>query len=406
MHSYKRVLAGIGAAIVLSAAAYAADLTGTVTNKTTNKPASGDEVVLMSLAQGMDEVARTKTDAQGKFRFTLPDASTPHLIRVSHRNVNYHRPAPPGTTSVEIEVFESAEQVPGIRQTVDVMRVEADATTLRVIEMYELENQSSPPRTQMGPKNFEVALPDGAKLEQALAAGPGGMPVTSAPVPTGEKNHYSFIFPIRPGQTRFQVEYSLPYDGKKSLKANLLREVESFAVSVPKSMEFKAEGGSRIEPKGEEAGMKVYVAQNATPGQTLSFQISGTGSAPVDAQTEGGGQTAAPGESSGRPGGGLGAPANTPDPLYKYRWWIIGAVALLLVAGAGYSLRGGAPVTPVQMAASQISASNGILEVLKHEMFELESQRISGKVEKAEYEQTKAALDLLLRRALKQQVTK
>ena len=57
----------------LPALASAQTLTGTVTNGTTDKPAAGDDVILIKLAQGMEEAARTKTDAQGKFSFKLDD---------------------------------------------------------------------------------------------------------------------------------------------------------------------------------------------------------------------------------------------------------------------------------------------------------------------------------------------
>ena len=51
----------------LSGFALADSITGTVTNKTTNKPAAGDDVVLIRLQQGMQEAAHTKTDAKGQF---------------------------------------------------------------------------------------------------------------------------------------------------------------------------------------------------------------------------------------------------------------------------------------------------------------------------------------------------
>ena len=53
--------------LVLALASFAAaqNITGTVTNGTTGKPAAGDEVTLLSLSQGMQEIGSTKTDAQG-----------------------------------------------------------------------------------------------------------------------------------------------------------------------------------------------------------------------------------------------------------------------------------------------------------------------------------------------------
>jgi hypothetical protein len=373
--------------LVLPLLAFAADITGTVTNKTTNKPAAGDDVTLLKLEQGMQEVARSKTDAQGRFTLKVDDASTPHLVRVNHRNVNYHRPAPPGTTSVEVEVYDSAERLE-LTQSVDVIRLEADSGTLRATEMIAVSNSSNPPRTQMSAKNLEVVIPEGAKIDQAIAAGPGGMPVTSAPVPTGQKNHYAFIFPIRPGETRFQLSYSMPYNGSANLNPVILRPSENFAVSVAKGMQLTPARGSRLEAKGEEAGMAVYVAQNATPEQSFAFSVSGTGAIPQETDND---QTAGTDAGQGnRPGGGLGTPVNTPDPLYKYRWWIIAGVAIALVAGGAYSMSGGSP-----QAAGDMSG------ILKEEFFRLETERAEGKITTEEYTRVKDALDVLMKRTVR-----
>src|SRR4051812_13939443 len=92
--------------LLLSTLASAQTLTGSVKNATTGKPAAGDEVVLLSLGQGMEEAGRTKADAKGNFSFKLDNAQGPHLVRAIHQEVTYHRMAPPGTTSVEVEVYD------------------------------------------------------------------------------------------------------------------------------------------------------------------------------------------------------------------------------------------------------------------------------------------------------------
>lgn len=393
----KYSLALATAIIFCSTVSFAADITGTVTNKTTNKPAAGDDVILLRLAQGMDEVARTKTDAQGHFKLNLADAAGPHLLRVNHRNVNYHKPVPPGTKSVDVDVFDAAETLDKVSQSVAVMRLEADGGTLRVIEMYAITNASNPPRTLMSPKSFEVVLPDGAKITQSLAAGPGGMPVNSAPIPTDQKNHYAFLFPIRPGESRFQVAYTVPYDGKAKIEPKLLRPTENFAVSVPKSMQLSPTAGSKLQAKGEDAGMSVYVAQNAAVGAPVGFTVSGTGTVPLDNSADsGGGDSGAPAQSpadaTNRPGGGLGTPVNTPDPLYKYRWWIISVVALALVGGAAYSMS--APTQNAVAAKGQATPQ----DFLKEELFHLESDRLHSKISAEDYAKAKAALDLLMLR--------
>ena len=98
-------------------------LSGVVTNKTNNKPAAGDDVVLLKLAQGMQELARTKTDGKGRFTIDVPEDGL-HLLRVTHDKANYFHPIQPGTQSVEIEVYTAATQVEGVTLDADVMRIQ------------------------------------------------------------------------------------------------------------------------------------------------------------------------------------------------------------------------------------------------------------------------------------------
>ncbi len=49
------------------ASAVAQTLSGTVTNGTTNKPATGDEVILINLTNGMDAAGGAKATRPGKF---------------------------------------------------------------------------------------------------------------------------------------------------------------------------------------------------------------------------------------------------------------------------------------------------------------------------------------------------
>ena len=108
----RRFGAGALVMMVFSGFALADTLSGTVTNRTTNKPSAGDDVVLIRLAQGMQELSRTKTDAKGNFKLDVPDKAL-HLVRVTHDKANYFRPAPAGTESVEIDVYQRCGQGEG-----------------------------------------------------------------------------------------------------------------------------------------------------------------------------------------------------------------------------------------------------------------------------------------------------
>src|ERR1039458_2880573 len=75
--------------------AQAASITGTVTNKTTNKPAAGDTVVLVDVQAGMAEAASAKTNSSGQYSLDAPGMG-PYLIRVNHQGGTYFIAAPQG----------------------------------------------------------------------------------------------------------------------------------------------------------------------------------------------------------------------------------------------------------------------------------------------------------------------
>lgn len=409
--SLPRILAFLALSI---GSCFAANITGTVTNKTTNKPSAGDDVVLVKLAATMEEEARTKSDAKGAFTLTAKsEDNSPHLVRVTHQGVNYFRPAPPGTTSVEVEVYDAAKELAGISGLADITRLQADNGRLDAIEMWIVKNDSKPPRTKMSASTFEITLPEGAVIDSSLAAGPGGMPVNSAPVPTGVKGYYAYLFPLRPGETRFQISYHLPYSGTLSVNRHSLLPMSDVVVMLPKSVEFKPTAGD-FQPSNDEKGMTVYVAKEVPANKQLAFSVSGTGQIPREAQegdAEGEQASAGGGSQENRPGGGLGAPIDAPDPLHKYRWWLLGGLAAALVAGAFYIM--GRPQSAshnVARAAFSNSellskapagrSSDLLLDALKEELFQLESDKIQGHISATEYSETKAALDLLIKRAV------
>jgi len=420
---YVRRLAGVAALSFLFAGfAGAESISGTVTNKTTNKPSAGDDVVLIRLAQGMQESTRTKTDAKGHFKLDVPDQGV-HLVRVTHDKANYFRPAPPGTESVEIEVFNAAPKVEGVSGEADVMRIQTDpgGNGLRVVENFFVKNESNPPRTQFGERPFEFYLPPGAVVEGSAALGPGGMPVQASPMPLGDPNHFAFIFPIRPGETRFQVTFRLPYTGSFKFAPKVAMPTDTVAIMMPKAMSFKPGTSSPYTPVTEETTAQTYVARSVTPSQSLEFTVSGSGQLPRDEGAAGGdGSSAGTADASAsagasgtaatdtRPGGGLGNPIDpegSNDPWAKYKWWILGGLGLAMAAGAGVMLKGNG-MRPAEQAALAAPAAvvvggpNALLATLKDELFAVETDRLQGKLGEAEYAEQKAALETVLRRAL------
>jgi hypothetical protein len=423
--------------LMLASFADAQNITGTVTNGTIGKPAVGDEVTLLSLSQGMQEIGSAKTDAKGGFSFAAPpDSNAPHMVRATHDGVNYFPqggPLMPGAATAAITVYDSAKKIDGLSQTVEVDRYQSDGKQLEGIALYAIRNQSQPPRTLADEKRtFEIVLPDGAQLESAQAKGPGGQPIAVEASPTAQKNHYALNYPLRPGETQFQMSYHLPYSGEASLSPKPLVDVQHFVVMTPKSMTFMAKDPQRFQSMSD-AQSVVMVATNVKPGEDLSFRIAGTGIFQAEGQqgaqgggdagggAMGGSQAAA---NDSRPGGGLGAPIDAPDPLHEYRAVILGVFALVLVMGGAYvvsrsnvrphpasaagsaggatdSLMSAADLTDYrERTAPQRDRNALLLEAMKEELFQLEIDRQKGKVNPEEYTKAKTALDETIKRAL------
>jgi hypothetical protein len=403
--------------------ARAVQLTGRVTNKTTGKPAAGDAVVLVEPMTGMTEVAHTTVDGSGHYSINRP-TNAPALVKVTHQGAEFFADAPQTGAIRDIFVYDVAPKVDGVFIEADVLELEVANGQLHVIERYFVHNTSVPPRTQWSPKSFEIVLPEEAIVESAQGQRPSttSLPTTLKLQPNGAKGHYAFNFPIQPDEgdkdTQFNISYMIPYSGSFTFRPQVSLPTQSVGVLLPKAMTFAAGTGSVFTPINQDPNIQTFVAKNAAPGKPLEFTVSGTGSMPREDQGAGGQQAAAP--NGGQPGGGIGEPINTPDPLSKYKWWILSGLALIFIAAAAFLLRkpaeaAGAPIahapspsvtaSPVysgSTAASSASKNGALLSVLKEELFTLESEKLTGAVSPAEYTETKAALETVLKRALKQ----
>src|SRR2546422_422478 len=87
--------------------AEAGAVSGVVRNATNGSVAADVDVILIQLQGGMETVANTKTDAQGRYRLEHPSIGLqPMLVRVNYRGVNFHQALPPGRNIADVEVFE------------------------------------------------------------------------------------------------------------------------------------------------------------------------------------------------------------------------------------------------------------------------------------------------------------
>jgi hypothetical protein len=391
--------------LVCSLAAAADTLKGVVQNSTTNKPSVGDDVTLKKIGKGMEDVAKTKTNAKGEFSFTVPAAQQPYIVWVEHQGVTYTQAGLPGGVPVAVRVFDSSASIKEISILDHAIAIQTseDGATLNAEEIYTVGNQSSPPRTLTGKQTLGFYLPEGASIRESSVQ-TGKTQLKATVIPTGEKNKFAFVFPIRPGQTQFHIIYTAPYSGKLEMDPRSDLPTQTLMVAAPDSIKFAASDSAiyQSQTNPQFKSVNFFIAKNVTPKQKVAFAISGKGEMPREPE-----QAAAPGNGGRRgepsgPGGGMGVPNERPDPLHSGQWLFLGVLSLFLAAGGVFVYTSNQNAVVAGPAVPQ-DRSALLMEAMKEEVFQLESDRLQGKINPQDYQTAKAALDKTLQRAVQRQ---
>jgi hypothetical protein len=255
-------------------------ITGSVRNQSRGEPAVGDEVILIRLDRGMQEEARSHTDAHGAFTLKAQYPDRRYLVRVLHQGVSYDQQAS-GSDVLSIQVFDAARRVRGLTGSIEILRAGTNGNLLHVSDLVELKNESSPPLTLAGKRTFEVYLPANAKIDSVLAAGPGemGLMISATPV-AGEPGHYTVSFPLRPGATKFAFNYDLPFNGHAAFQTRSAYPLRQLAVMIPPTMNFASRSPAFAILATGNSRYQVHAANDVHAGEGPEFEVSGTGALP------------------------------------------------------------------------------------------------------------------------------
>jgi hypothetical protein len=391
--------------LACSLAAAAEPIKGIVRNDTTNKPSVGDEITLKRIGNGMEDAGKTKTNAKGEFTFNVPPAQQPYIVWIQHQGVTYTQRAVPGGPPIVARVFDAAPVIKeiSILEHAMVFHTGDKPDVLMGEEIYTVSNTSTPPRTLMNEHTLEFYLPEGVSITESSVRTANGTDLKSAVIPQSEKNKYAFKFPIRPGETQFHIAYSLPYSGSLKVDPKTDAAIQTMIVVAPESMKVVPEDKSlyQVNNNPQFKGVNFFVAKSVTPQKQAGFEISGSGVMPAESEQASGGGQGAP---DNRPGGGLGVPNEMPDPLHSGQWLFLGVLSLFLAAGAVFVFTTNQKAAVVAGASGKPKGRGGMLmEAMKEEVFQLESDRLQGKISPEDYQTAKAALDKTLQRAVQRQ---
>jgi hypothetical protein len=276
----RRIVLSCLTALACSAFALASEtISGVVLNKTTGKPAAGDDIALLTRDRGSLEVSRGKTAKDGTFRLRS-DVLAKHILRVRHDGVIYQQDVP-ASTVIQMNVFDAARDVADVSGLVTIMKIESHDNILDVTELRSIANESDPPLTQASEQTLKIFLPQKAALDSVVAQAPSSHPtkVQAKAEHNGSRN-YTVGYPLFPGTTQFAIRYHLPYSEKTTIHLRSQHPTKLWAIMFPKSMDFHPLDESSFHALLDQDGMRVEAASRQVVGSVPAFVISGTGLLP------------------------------------------------------------------------------------------------------------------------------
>lgn len=261
-----------------------AAIDGTVVNRTTGKPQSGVSISLIKPGQGgMRTLGTTVSDASGHFVFPNDQpGGGPQLLQAKYQGVDYNKLMTPNipTSNVDLDIFEATKS-PAVAQVAQNMLViEPNSSQISVGETVLVENNSN--TTFSNPETGELRfyLPPAANGQVRVSAqGPQGMPLPRAAEKTNETDVFKVDFPIKPGETEFDVNYVIPAGSPFTFRGHIvdvkgMQQAGPLRLIAPPGVTFS---GNDIQQIGTEPKTQATIYNVSAP-KLFSFEIAGTGS--------------------------------------------------------------------------------------------------------------------------------
>lgn len=309
------------ALVACTLSAFAA-VDGFAVNATTGKPQPSVMVSLVQpSASGMQVLASVKSGAEGKFSIEARIQPGPAILQGVYQGVTYNLVLAPGgpTTGLRLNVFDSTTDPASGKIAQHMMVIEPSTTAVNISETFLAQNETNKSYLDNTKGSIQFFVPEAARDKiQVTIAAPGGMPITRPAESTKTPGVYKASYPIKPGETRFDVAYSLPpgeiFSGRNPHPETPINLVTPSTVTL---------SGDGIDSKGQEPQTQAHIY--AVTGATFNATIEGTGSLR-------GNESGAPQEDPGQPD-----PKVEPARIYTKLYWVLGLTLAILALG-GFTL--------------------------------------------------------------------
>jgi hypothetical protein len=315
--------------IALSTLPLFAQIDGTVINATTGMPQAGVTVSLIHPGEnGMQTLATATSGADGGFKIAKDLPSPPALLRATFQDVEYNQIVPPGTpsTGIKLSVYNATNKSSADLAEQHLVVVEPATDGLRISETFLVQNSGKVTFMDPVKGSIQFYLPKEAQGGTKVTVSPPnnlGISITRPPEKTPQADVFKVGYPIKPGQTEFDVAYALPPAAKftdKNLGSGpeIMVSAETVRLSGP---DLKDDGIKQLGQGGPRAHVYEVAAK---AGASYEVSVEGTGAlqAAQDA-----------GASDEEEDGGSPKPKAGEARIYERLPWVLGLAFGILALG-------------------------------------------------------------------------
>src|SRR5262249_34170145 len=128
---------------------------------------------------------------------------------------------------------------------------------------------------------LQFFVPEGVGKIQANATAPGGMPIPAPVNKSSKPNVYTVDFAIKPGETRFDLTYTVPYTSGAPYEGKIVTKDENTYLIAPNGVTLT---GEHLSDLGTEPRTQAHIY--GLSANAYKIQLTGTEAAPPSAAAE------------------------------------------------------------------------------------------------------------------------
>jgi hypothetical protein len=260
--------------LLVSSVPASAAISGTVINGTTGQPEAGITVMLLKMGpKGPEPAGQVKADTQGKFKVDQ-SVEGPTLVRATLDGVTYNHVLAPGMPSegINLEVYNSSKEPGAAKVSKHMLLFEPTGQQLVVNEAFVVSNTGKTAWNDPADGTLHIFLPRtiGGQA-QISATPPGGQPLQQVAQKTAQLDIFKINFPMRPGETRVDVNYALPYKEGEPYAGKIPSKDDNTYLIVPEGVTMKADD---LSDMGQEPRTKAHIY--GLKGTEYKVELTGT----------------------------------------------------------------------------------------------------------------------------------